>query len=236
MNLQALLEQLLKTGAGAVGQARDATAASARSGDLGKYATGAAVGGALAMLLGSQRGRKFGGKALKIGGVAALGTLAWKAYQDYQASQQAAQRAQPPAPAAGAPLGAGAGSFVALPAPQIELHAQAMLRAMIAAAKSDGHMDERERQLVQTELDRLQADAGTRQWVEAELRKPVDPAEVAAGAQGPEMAAEIYLASRLVVDETTAMERAYLDELARQLRLAPELRLNLDTRAAEALG
>jgi uncharacterized membrane protein YebE (DUF533 family) len=236
MNLQALLEQLLKTGAGAVGQARDATAASARSGDLGKYATGAAVGGALAMLLGSRRGRSFGGKALKIGSVAALGTLAWKAYQDYQASQQAQTRAQPPGPAAGAPLGSGVGGFAALPAPQLEHHSQAMLRAMIAAAKSDGHMDERERQLVQTELDRLQADAGTRQWVEAELRKPVDPAEVAAGAQGPEMAAEIYLASRLVVDETTAMERAYLDELARQLRLAPELRQNLDTRAAEALG
>lgn len=238
MNLQALLDQLLKTGAGAVGQARDATAASARSGDLGKYATGAAVGGALAMLLGSKRGRSLGGKALKIGSVAALGTLAWKAYQDYQASQQAQQRgaALPPGPAAGAPLAGAAGGFAALPAPQLEHHSQAMLRAMIAAAKSDGHMDERERQLVQTELDRLQADAGTRQWVEAELRKPVDPAEVAAGAQGPEMAAEIYLASRLVVDETTAMERAYLDELTRQLRLAPELRAQLDRRAEEALG
>jgi uncharacterized membrane protein YebE (DUF533 family) len=55
------------------------------------------------------------------------------------------------------------------------------------------------------------------------LRRPVDPADVAAGAATPEQGAEIYLASLLVVDETTTMERAYLDELARQLRLAPAL-------------
>jgi uncharacterized membrane protein YebE (DUF533 family) len=232
MNIQALLEQVLKTGMGSVEQAKSATAASARSGDLGKYATGAAVGGVLGLLLGSKRGRSVGGKALKYGSIAAIGTLAWKAYQDYQAQQKTA--AQPPGPAAGAPLGHVSGGFAALPAPQLETHSQAMLRAMIAAAKSDGHLDERERELVHAELNRLNADSAARQWVEAELRKPVDPAEVAAAAQGPEMAAEIYLASLLVVDETTTMERAYLDELARQLRLEPGLKANLESRVAAA--
>jgi uncharacterized membrane protein YebE (DUF533 family) len=46
------------------------------------------------------------------------------------------------------------------------------------------------------------------------------------------MAAEIYLASLLVVDKTTVMERAYLDELARQLRLAPGLKVELERQAA----
>ena len=45
------------------------------------------------------------------------------------------------------------------------------------------------------------------------------------------MAAEIYLASVLVVDDTTTMERAYLDELARQLKLAPGLKAELEARA-----
>ena len=67
-----------------------------------------------------------------------------------------------------------------------------------------------------------------------EVARPVDPADVAASASGPEMAAEIYLASVLVVDETTVMERAYLDELARQLKLAPGLKAELEARAAAA--
>ncbi len=68
--------------------------------------------------------------------------------------------------------------------------------------------------------------------MQSELHRPVDPAAVAAAASGPEVAARIYLASLLVVDETTVMERAYLDELARQLRLAPELKASLESRAA----
>jgi len=41
-------------------------------------------GGALGMLVGSKRGRKLGGKALKYGALAGVGVLAWKAWQNYQ--------------------------------------------------------------------------------------------------------------------------------------------------------
>jgi uncharacterized membrane protein YebE (DUF533 family) len=216
MSLQNLLNQLLQSGVAQYDSAK-------RSGDLGKYATGAAAGGALALLLGSRRGRSLGGKALKVGSLAAIGALAWKAYQDHQARQGAA--AAPPPAVKG---------FEALPAPQLELHSQAMLKAMIAAAKSDGHMDERERALVEAELTRLDADPATRRWVEDELRRPVEPADVARAATSPEMAAEVYLASLLVADETTTMERAYLDELARQLNLAPALKADLEAKARAA--
>jgi uncharacterized membrane protein YebE (DUF533 family) len=211
MSIQNVLEQLLRSGQQQYRKASE-------SGDLAKYGTGAAVGGALGLLLGSRRGRSLGGKALKLGSIAAIGALAWKVYQDHQAAQAR------PAPA-------GVPGFEALPAPQLELHSQAMLKAMIAAAKADGHMDERERGLVEAELSRLDADPATRRWVEDELRRPVDPAEVARVSAGPEMAAEIYLASVLVVDETTTMERAYLDELARQLKLAPGLKADLEAHA-----
>lgn len=229
MSAQSLLDQLLKSGLSALGGVGQA----ARGPDVGKYATGAAIGGALGLLLGSKRGRNIGGKALKVGSVAAIGALAWKAYQDYQAQQGA----QSPAGAAGAPAGTAkaalpAPAFEALPAPQIESHSQVMLKAMIAAAKSDGHMDERERELVHAELNRLEADPVLRRWVDEELRRPVDPAEVARLAASPEMGAEIYLASLIVVDETTVMERAYLDHLAQQLRLAPGLKAELEARAA----
>jgi uncharacterized membrane protein YebE (DUF533 family) len=223
MSLQNLLGELLRSGQSKYESAK-------QSGDLGKYATGAAAGGALALLLGSRRGRSLGGKALKIGTVAALGTLAWRAYSDWQARQQATAAA----PAAGSPRGGGIAAvpgFEALPAPQQEDHSRAMLKAMIAAAKADGHMDERERGAVEAELLRLDADPATRRWIEDELRRPVEPAEVAAASSSPQMASEIYLASVLVVDETTTMERAYLDELARQLKLAPELKADLEARA-----
>jgi uncharacterized membrane protein YebE (DUF533 family) len=221
MSIQNILEQLLQSGTQKYENAK-------QSGDLGKYATGAAAGGVLALLLGSKRGRSLGGTALKLGSVAAIGTLAWKVYQEHQAKQQV----QTPAGAAGAPQPMpSVPGFAALPAPQLELHSQAMLKAMISAAKADGHMDDRERGLVEAQLTRLDADPGTRQWVEAELRRPVEPAEVAAAAKTPEMGAEIYLASVLVADETTTMERAYLDELAKQLKLDAGLKAALEAKA-----
>ena len=231
MSAQSLLEQLLKSGLSAVGGSSGSLGkvlGGSAGGHLGKYAAGAGAGGALALLLGSQRGRKIGGAALKYGSVAALGALAFKVYRDWQATQAA--QATAPAPSRTAPPAPV--EFARLPAPQVEQHSQAMLGAMIAAAKADGHMDERERELVEAELHRLEADPALRRWVDDQLRRPVDPAAVAAAAATPEMAAEIYLASALVVDETTVMERAYLDELARQLRLDAGLKAELERQAA----
>jgi len=214
MTARSLLEQILKSGSDTFGGS-----------EMAKYGTGAAVGGALAMLLGPKRGASR--KLLQVGSVAALGALAWRAYQDHQARQAAAGR--PVAAAATA-----VPSFERLPAPQAEQHSQAMLKAMIAAAKSDGHLDERERGLLEGELHRLEADPAMRAWVDAELRRPVEPSDVAAAATSPEIAAEIYLATLVVVDDKSTMERAYLDELARQLKLDPALKADLEARATAA--
>ncbi|MDP3223729.1 MAG: tellurite resistance TerB family protein [Rubrivivax sp.] len=226
MSAQSLIDQLLKTGMAAVNDARGSVQNARDSGDLHKYAKGAAVGGVLAMLLGTRSGRRMGGSALKIGSMAALGMLAWKTYNDWQAQKAASTGAPAPQPRASAPL--------ALPAPQAEAHDRVMLKAMIAAAKSDGHLDERERELVEVELKRSESDATLRAWFETELRRPVEPADVAAGANTPELAAEVYLASVLVVDETGTMERAYLDALARELRLEDGLKRQLEARAQAA--
>ncbi len=238
MNIQSLLNQLLGGGAFGGASTRSGTAPhQGRSGDLGKYLGGGAAGGALGLLLGNKRGRSLGGmggKALSYGSVAAVGALAWKLYQDHQAKQQQQQ----PVPAATSPAYVPPpmqhASFAALPAQEMELHAQAMLRAMIAAAKSDGHLDARERELLHGEMARLNADAETRAWFDAELAKPVEPDDVAAGVTSPQMAVEIYLTSLLVVDETTTMERAYLDALARSLKLDSGLKADLEARAGQA--
>lgn len=220
MSAQRILEQLLKSGASALQQ-------QARGTDWGSFGKGAASGGLLGLLIGSKGGRGVGGKALKYGSVAALGMLAYKVYNDWQAQQQKAGAA-PAAPAT--PTGA-----PGLPAPEVEQRSRMLLKAMVAAAKADGHLDDAERAKVEEAFARLEGDPATRQWLEGELRRPLDPADVARETGGSqEKASEVYLASLLVVDETSTMERLYLDELARQLALPAGLRQQLEAQASAA--
>ena len=176
--------------------------------DFGK---GALTGGALGLLLGKNKTTR---KLATYGGLAAIGVMAYKAYGDYQ-KQQGGMQAEPQ-------------TVDRLPPPQAELHSQAILKALVAAAKADGHIDARERQVIEGEFTRLNQDAELQQWLHAELEKPLDPAEVARAAGTPEIASEMYLASLMAADQQNFMERAYLDELARQLKLDDALKLRLE--------
>jgi uncharacterized membrane protein YebE (DUF533 family) len=240
MNTRGLLDQLLKSGqdlmqqkttgstagasagglAGSLGGLLGGAGNGGKGGDLGTLLKGAGGGalaaGALGMLLGNKSARKMGGKALTYGGLAALGVVAYKAYGNWQAQQANAPQGEPQ-------------TLDRLPAPQVELHSQAILKALVGAAKADGHVDARERQLIEGELVKLTSDAELQHWLQAELNKPLDPAEIARAASTPEMAAEMYVASVLMVDEEHFMERAYLEELARQLKLDPALKTELET-------
>ncbi|GGE53176.1 protein YebE [Halopseudomonas oceani] len=221
MNTQSLLDQLLKSAGGALSGTADNQGKSG-TGQLGSLLSGAGGGalaaGAVGLLLGSKKARKIGGKAVKYGGLAALGVVAYKAWQHWQQNSSSAPQGEPQ-------------TVDRLPAPQAEQHSHGILRALIGAAKADGHIDDRERELIDGEIAKLTGDAQLHAWFDAELRKPLDPVEIAQAAQTPEMAAEMYLASLLVVDEQNFMERAYLQELASQLRLDPQLRTELERQA-----
>lgn len=242
MNTRGLLDQLLKSGqdllqqkggapasglGGALGGLLGGTAGKS-GGDLGTLLKGAGGGalaaGALGLLLGNKSARKVGSQVITYGGLAALGVIAYKAYGNWQAAQQAGNVQTPPQ------------TVDRLPAPQAELHSQAILKALVAAAKADGHVDERERQLLDEQLGKLAGDPQLAQWLQAELNKPLDPAEVACAASTPEMAAEMYIASVLMVDEEHFMERAYLEELARQLKLEPALKAELEAQVRQELA
>ena len=220
MNTRGLLDQLLKSGQDLLQkQTGSGSGAQKGGGALGGLLSGMggkAAAGALGLLLGSKKARKYGGKALTYGGLAALGVLAYKAYGNWQAQQAAAPRGEPQ-------------TLDRLPPAQVEQHSQAILKALVAAAKADGHVDERERELIEGEFVKLSNnDRDLQHWLHAELNKPLDPADVARAAATPEMAAEMYLASVMLVDEEHFMERAYLDELARQLHLDPALKVELE--------
>ena len=233
-----LLDQLLKSGqqmlekktgaqGGASSGGKGGLGELLGSGGLGGLLSGAGGGAlaasALGLLLGNKSARKYGGQALTYGGLAALGVLAYKAYGNWQANQGSAPQTEPQ-------------TIDRVPAPQVEQHSQAILKALVAAAKADGHVDERERELIDGELSKLNGDPGLRQWLQAELNKPLDPAEVARAATTPEIAAEMYIASLILVDEEHFMERAYLEELAKQLKLDPGLKLELETQVKQAQG
>ncbi|MGI3129195.1 tellurite resistance TerB family protein [Halopseudomonas pachastrellae] len=224
MNTQGLLDQLLKSASGALSgnsstNSRQGSQSGGGASQLGSLLSGAGGGalaaGAVGLLLGNKKARKMGGKAVKYGGMAALGMVAFKAWQQWQQNNANAPQGQPQ-------------TVDRLPASQQEPHSHAILRALIGAAKADGHIDDRERELIDAEVAKLTNDPQTLQWFDAELRKPLDPAEVASAAQTPEMAAEMYLASLLVVDEQSFMEKAYLQELSSQLKLDPQLMAELD--------
>jgi uncharacterized membrane protein YebE (DUF533 family) len=242
MNTRNLLEQLLQSGSGYLGKpsepeeqsdmgkmwgfnmpSGDASRSQGGSNDpLSGFLSGAA-GGALAasamsLLLGSKKARKATGNLAMYGGIAALGVAAYKAYNNWQATQTGLPKSQPQ-------------TVDRLSGAQAEEHSQAILRALIGAAKADGHIDERERALIDGEIAKLGGDPELARWFQQELGKPLDPAEVAGASRSPEMAAEMYIASALIVDEESYMERAYLQELARQLQLAPALVTELERQA-----
>jgi uncharacterized membrane protein YebE (DUF533 family) len=202
---------------------------------------GALAGGLAAILLGTKTGRKLGGEALKLGGMAAVGALAYKAYRDWQAGKQPApaapqQQQQPQqAPVPMLPAPSGTPFNPSTPSEQQTL-ARHLLRAMIAAAKADGHVDAQEQARIFAEMDKLPLAADDKAFVMDELRAKLDIDAVASAASTPEEAAEIYTASLLAIDVDNAAERGYLGMLAARLKLDDALVAHLQQSVAAATG
>jgi len=183
------------------------------------FAGGAVAGGLLGMLLGGNSRR--GGGLLGYGGAAALGALALQAYQNYQRQQ----------------AGGGAARFGdvetqalphATPAADGSPFELALVRAMVGAAKADGHIDASEQRRLFAEVERLGLDADAKAYIFDLLTQDVDLYDLARAATTPEQGAEIYLAARLAIDPDEPAELAYLDALATRLGLPKELRAQLD--------
>jgi uncharacterized membrane protein YebE (DUF533 family) len=210
-----LLEQVL--GGNVRGAGRDLKAQLDASSGSNAFAGGAVAGGLLGMLLGGGRRRGFGGGI----GSAVLGALALKAYQTYQERQRGDRS---PAPA----------NFDALTPPHAQPAADGspfeltLVRAMVGAAKADGHIDATEQRRLFAEVERIGLDAEAKAYVFDLLTRDVDVQSLVAAVGSPEQGAELYLAARLAIDPDEPAERAYLDALATRLKLPGELRSSLD--------
>ena len=196
------------------------------------FGQGALVGGIAGLLLGSKRGRKLTGNVMKYGGMAAIGGLAYKAYRDYQERQASAgsqtnsspeSMASPsPTPAELSPPQESGFDPARLPGGEANF-ALDLMRAMIYAAKSDGHIDDTEQQRIFQKMDEAGLGPAEKAFIVDELRAPLDIEKVVAAAATEEAAVELYAASRLAIDPDDPAERAYLSLLAARLKLDPAL-------------
>ena len=183
-----------------------------------------AAGALVAVLLGTGTGRQVTGTALKLGGLAAIGGLAYKAYQNYKNGDKPADA--DPAAAAGPDLlpPPEDTSFHPSQAPQGEAEfALTLVRAMIAAANADGHIDEAEQKKIADKLALSGISAEAEQFLRAEIEKPLSIDELVKAVQTDAQKLELYTASRLTIDPDTRTERGYLDLLAGRLRLPDAL-------------
>lgn len=190
-----------------------------------------AAGAIAAVLLGTGPGRQIAGSAIKLGGLAAIGGLAYKAYQNYKNGQspQTLPEKQPellPPPADTA--------FDPSQMPQGETEfALVLIRAMISAAKADGHIDDEERRKIGDRLALSGIGGEAEQFLNDELAKPNNVDELVAAAKTDAQKVELYTASRLAITSDTRAERGYLDLLAGRLNLPDSLVNHIEATVAQ---
>jgi uncharacterized membrane protein YebE (DUF533 family) len=231
-----------------------------RSGAVGGFAGGLA-GTALAGALSGKKGRKMAKSAVKVGALAAVGGLAYTAWQRYRQQRPGGSGTSTGhSPAIGVPLadpysveryshptivqGAGAigqagrwerldrNRFAdAIDDRNAATNGLLLVRAMIAAAAADGHMNSEEQRRIFREAERLDLSREEKATLFDELRHPMSVDELALQVPNPETALEVYAASLIAVDETRLEARTYLRQLAQALKLPEPLVQSLHVQA-----
>ncbi len=161
----------------------------------------AATAGALALLLGNRSKRKFAA----LGGLGALGFIAYKAQQagtmpkNFQDVVDLLNNKAP------------------------SNRADVLLLAMVHAAKADGEISDEEALMLDS-IEGVNAED-----IRAVLAGDADPKAVAAQVKDDQTAFEVYAASCRIANGLNPRERDYLDRLAMELRLDPEIAARVET-------
>jgi uncharacterized membrane protein YebE (DUF533 family) len=197
-----------------------------KSGALSGFLGGVAGGGLTSLMTG--KSKKSSKTALKYGALAAVGGLAWKAYKDYS---QNAQQSQDKAAYDNAMQKRNSKHFDFSPNHMAEhsfndvidddsCDGQLLLmRAMIAAAYADGHIDEQERQRIFNRVETMTLSVNEKAMLFDELRKPLSLTELVAAVPNAQTGIEVYAASASAIDLSQPASVNYLQQLANQLCL-----------------
>lgn len=225
MDTRSMLDQFMQAGRGLLQKGEDAAAQRLGVGDdpeargqMRNAALGGAAGAAaLGLLLGTSTGRSLGRAGLLAGGVGLLGKLAYDAYAKTTADAAPPVQQQPVAQLSGSAA---------------DDRAQALLAALVAAAKADGHVSDDERAMIEAQTAALGADAQA--LIAAELSRPMDAGAIAAMCDGDQARREVYALSVMVCGGEHPMERAWLQTLAAALALPAAVTAEIEAQVAAA--
>ena len=218
-DLGALLGGLLGNAKQAVGD----TKAQVQAGNpMAVGGIGALAGALLGGLRGSPAKGAVGGAALAV-----LGQIAMSALQKGMGGMTAGQSGLAEAAPTSAPVGAGY-QEAAIETVEDDASAELLLRAMINAAKADGQIDGNEMNKILSKLDEAGADQEAKDFVLAEMRRPLDLDSLVAGVRTPGLAAAVYAASTMAIQIDTPAEQNYLAQLASRLGIPTQVRASLD--------
>lgn len=187
------------------------------------------------VLVGTKTGRQIAGNALALGGLAAIAGLGYQAYKNYQAGNQPvpAPQSAPQAEPQFLPPPTDSG-FSTAPAIASNDFTLSLVRAMIAAARADGHIDDAERQRILGKVQEAGVGSEAESFFQRELANPVDLDAIVASAKTDEQRVQVYTASRLAIEPDSRAERGYLDLLAGRLGLPDALVDHIEATVAGA--
>ena len=197
---------------------------------------GAAAGSIVALLMSNKSARKFAGTAASYGGSAVLGGLAFKAFKNWQLNNydQSAGARWSATRNSDSTIGYENyhyGSHVAAPDYELKL-----IKAMIAAAKADGHIDAEEQQKIFQSVARINLTSEMKAMVFDMLNHPIAMEEIVAGVHDIGQRSELFLAACLVVDPDIPSVKVHLDLMANALVLPEELKQQIIRQAQEVIN
>lgn len=184
----------------------------ATSGGVNSFAGGAAAGGLLTLLLSNSNARSIAGSALTYGGVALVGALAHKAYQNYTANKNSQNTNAVPQLTSQEPVLDSGDPFAIV-----------LMKGMIAAAKSDGHIDSQEQTRIFSKIEQMNLPSDQKSLILDCIMKPINRVDLISSVRNEEQAAQLYLASCMAIDIDHPEEQKYLKDLSNELKLPQEL-------------
>jgi len=197
----------------------------------GGLAGGAAAGGIMALLVSSKSARKIAGTAATYGGAALLGGLAYKAFNNWKQnnSQQVASHTGAQHLITKEDRAFNNGTL----SNEFQL---TLIKAMIAAAKADGHVNELEQQRIFKAVEQMDLSMENKGVLFDLFQNPISIDELVRGTMNIEQRTELFLASCLVINPDHPSEQSYLDQLAIALQLPKDLARQLKWQAQEAVS
>jgi uncharacterized membrane protein YebE (DUF533 family) len=184
-------------------------------------AVAAAVAGGLAtVLLGTSTGRSVAAGAVKLGGLAGLGGIAYKAFSNWQQNKPLMEGV-PGLEQLTAPAPTGSGFHT-----EDHSHdtAQLIVRAMAAAANADGTIDPTQRATLAAQMQRTGVGSEESAFLDQAIAHPISPAEIARGVAGnSQLASQVVAAVSLVTDPANAKEQDFLSRLGAELGMSADL-------------